>query len=236
MFIFIAGLKEKVFLRNILILLSSFFILGAALNDGFSGWFFGIPFIILLYCILPLQKKWSLVICLTASLLVILVSDAKWKSSYIFPIIGQEVKITKDIHVVTYPDEDMPAYDQFYRLPQKENDYTDPLAPAITRDTVNSGTVFTVREIIAVHPEFTLNHKFVLSNNEQEIYVNDSGLFSDGNGDIEVPFCDEVEWQLCNSVFESGGIDPMAPTFRLLASLMYYPALPLLLASLFKAH
>lgn len=220
-------LIQNPFVRVGIVIVSLVFLAGAALNDGWTEWFWGIPFLFLIYKLSPGGKRFRIFVVLILAVLVVGVSGWKFKSPLVYPVIGQEVTIVDPIPVMIFSSyqEDLPSYNA-------------------TLIGINSGECiscsgsryissgkFIVREMVVSNPDFGLQYDFILENAEDRFKVTDYLLWTEIADPGEPgPFCNYVEWEYCATVknISQYGIDAMQPQLRYLTLLMYYPVAPLM--------
>lgn len=200
-------IKENNLLRISGVILCVPFILGAALNDGWTAWFWGLPFVFLIYALSNLPKKQNTMLFIGIIGAMLLVSELKSVTGLVYPVIGSEVVTIKDIPVVAF-ESDIPTYD-FY----PDEDYQS----RTNRSIIATGTKFTVVVVKAYHPDFDLKHRFVLANEDSKVAFDTEQLES-----AIKPLCYSVSGEICRQ-----NMDPMRPLFRCLTSLMYYPVPPI---------
>ncbi len=201
------------FLKIIILFLCSLFIAGAALNDGWTGWFWGLPFLYVFYRFLPCAYRTRIVVVLVLGVCMVLIAYVKGMSSLVYPAIGSKVTVLQDIPIVQFGNK-LPQYDM---NPDFDYDKGCVGCGSNSRYTVPAGTIYTVKDVTAYSPDFGLAHEYILDDGTGPIKVSTSAF-----NDSKVPLCYRVQGIICEY-----GVDPMRREFRLLASLMYYPVLPL---------
>jgi hypothetical protein len=221
----IQKLRENIVFRYLVIFVCFIFILGAALNDGWSGWFWGLPFIFVMHMVLPVHSKQKSTIVFIALIFMIGVSYGKSNSPFVYPAIGDQIEVKEIIPTIVLESYlgTRPNYDYVGMKEEMESGRCQSCGEA---GVISVGTVLVLERIIPTHADFGLGHEFIFSDtNGKLLQVSDNALWrvnEDGLGS----FCSRVNWDNCAE-------DPMHPFLRLLASLMYYPALPLIAISWF---
>lgn len=216
--------------RKTLIVISILICAGGAFNDGWSEWFFAVPFLHLLYKTLRVSTWKKVLLCGTIFVAMVTVSNLKYESSLVFPVIGQQVKLLEDIPVISYPG--TPTY---YDIYPESGIHSDESVSGI----VSKNTVFFVKRIDISNADFGTSARFVLVNATEEIVVKEytltTGAYIKADQEKDKAFCKKVEWEFCNTV-PTKGTDPMFKLFRWLASLMYYPMGPIAIMNGFLMH
>lgn len=213
--------------RDLLIVASLLFLVGAAVNDGLTGWFWGLPFLYVLYVVLPLQRWIKIFLCSFLLAITIFTSNSIWDSRIIFPVIGQKVVLVADVPTQIFPADFTDDLKTYYDThPEFE------CSSWCTKGSIKRGTIFEVKRIEQRTFDLGAALNFVLSDGTNELIINDDDFddLSVTGEKNQKSFCHFVEWEFCNS---SGSkeyrADPMRTEFRWLASLMYYPVAPFLM-------
>ncbi|GEM_PF-4881392 len=211
--------KRQNWLKKLLLITSPLFIIGGALNDGLTGWLFAIPFIYLIYISLPYPVWKRRLLCLFIILVVITISSLKYTSSLIYPVINQPIKFRSDIPTVTYSSGGSIYYDAFNEIHDQDE----------IKSSIPRNSTFFVKKIVATHPDFDNQLRFILTDGNQELIVKDYFLtksaYISSDKENSMAFCKKVEWEFCSKISEDH-VDPMSPLFRWLTWLMAYPGAP----------
>ncbi len=214
-------LTQNLFVRAGIVFVSLIFLAAAALNDGWTEWFWGVPFLFLIYKLSPGNKKIRIAVVLILAGLVGCVSYFKYMSPFVYPFIGQSLETTKPIPTIvleSYQGE-MPYYDYMNMKQEMElgecKSCSDP-------DVVPAGSVLTLEKIIPHTSDFNTNQLFVFTNSSGTVLLIARNEMARDNKDGLGTFCERVNWDTCAE-------DPMLSNFRVLTHLMYYPAAPVIL-------
>lgn len=214
-------------LRYISIVVCGLFIAGAALNDGFTSFYFGIPFIFFLFFLLSTTWMRAFLICAAIAIAMVSVSHLKWTSPLVYPEVGSEVVAVKDIPVLIHSDGD-----KFFGIG------CGGCMRGLGEGFIAENSRFTVERIYVSTGEFNVIHHFVLSN-ETELFrvdVNDTTRDWIARNEDNT-LCGYVSWDFCDRPMVGNQYyDPMQPVFRYLTLLMYYPALPLIVPATIHDH
>lgn len=217
-------LIQNPFVRVGIVLVSLVFLAGAALNDGWTEWFWGIPFLFLIYKLLPGNKKIRVAVVLVLAGLVGGVSHFKYTSPLVYPLIGQTIEVTKPIPTIVFESYlgEMPRYD-YTNAKQKME-----LGECVTcsePDVIPTGSVLTLEKIIPYTDFSNVNEIFVFTNSDRIILAVSLDQMMRDNKDGLGTFCERVLWDTCAE-------DPMPSNFRILTHLMYYPGIPLIVLNM----
>lgn len=207
-----------------LIILSLLFMTGGAFNDGWTEWFWALPFFVLLYKILPVRKILKILICLLIFISMIVVADKKWKSSVVFPVVGQQVILLDNLDVYSFKGSSMLHYN--YQESDSSSD--------IDIKHIPKNTTLFVKQVYMSYADFGSFPKFVLSNGTQDLELHYRSLMDISpitKKENDRSICKKVRWDFCRKANSQPFSipDPMARPFRWLSHLMFYPVSPLLL-------
>lgn len=215
---------QNPFVRVFLVAVSLIFLAGAALNDGWTEWFWGIPFLFLIYKLSPGDKRVRIAAVLVLAGLVVGVSHFKYTSPLVYPLVGQAIETTKPIPTYVYDYEDhmgkMPVYD--YR-DMKQVMESGECVSCSEPNIVPAGSVLTLEKIIPYTGlSSNPNNIFVFTDSGRTVLTVARDEMVRNNKDGLGTFCERVHWDTCAE-------DPMPAHFRVLTYLMYYPAAPVLI-------
>lgn len=226
-------INARPILRNCILVFCFVGILGAALNDGLTSWFWGVPLLIPIYLLLPIQKKFAALLCVLLIVLMFAVSNTKWTSNFVYPVIGQTIVLKEEIPLKEYhmnygESSQIPYFDIY----AGEEDILS-TSEYVVKSSVPEGVVFTVVKIIPRESDLVSSQSFLLENNTSQFIVNDSDISNPYNQEKLVDFCDRVEWQFCDIAMNNS--DPMRPILRSFTTLMWYPIFPVMFMSMFES-
>ncbi len=212
--------------RSLLLTISLFFITGGAVNDGLTGWFWALPFFYLFYCMFTVSKVARVLLTSSLFVLMVLVSHFSWESPIVYPVIGQAVIAKEDISTITYPETNQVHYDFYSDLPSRGS--------MTGLDVVPKSSTGILKKISQGTEDMGTYPVFVVAFPSTDLYVADRDIRKKEfvEDKVDRSFCGKVEWSFCSASLEKA--DPMRKEFRFLASLMYYPALPLLFPAMFS--
>lgn len=215
-------LIQNPFVRVGIVLVSLVFLAGAALNDGWTEWFWGMPFLFLIYKVTPGNNRIKIVAVLILAALVVGVSHFKYTSPLVYPFVGQTIETTKPIPIIVLESSlgKMPRYDY---MNMKQEMESGECRSCSGPDVVPAGSVLTLEKIIPYSGlSSNPNNLFVFTNSGRTIVAVSSEEVMRDNKDGLGTFCERVNWDTCAE-------DAMPSNFRVLTYLMYYPAVPVLI-------
>lgn len=214
-------LIQNPFVRAGIVLVSLVFLAGAALNDGWTGWFWGIPFLFLIYRLSPGTKRVRIAAVLLLVGLVGGVSHFKYTSPLVYPLVGQTIETIKPVPTIVLESYlgRMPRYD--YRNMKQDMELSKCMSCS-EPDVVPAGSVLTLEKIIPYSDFPNADQIFVFTNSDRTILAVSRVEMMRDNKDGLGTFCERVNWDTCAE-------DPMPSNLRILTNLMYYPAVPVLI-------
>ncbi len=223
-------LKENTSLRISGVVVCILFILGAASNDGLTGWVLGIPFILFLYLLFPSARLKRALVTVAFGVFMVSLSYGKDYTSVVYPVVGQTVTVTHDFSVTYYDYDSENFYVPFDRegyMAFCEGPDCEPYDDG-SRTKFKTGDVFYVTRILTSHPDLALTHQYILVNEQgEEVRVYNNELNSSYSQDKTNSFCNKVHWEICSEI-GNNPFDPMAYVPRKLSMLMNYPLIPTL--------
>lgn len=210
--------------RGLLLTIALFFVAGGAVNDGLTGWFWALPFLYLFYRMLATGKQARILLTSLLFLLMVLMSHFSWESPLVYPVIGEGVIAKEDIQTTTYKDTHHANYDGY-------PDFHTGYEYLERKDVVPQASIGKVKKISQGTEDLGAYPVFVVAFPSGDVYVAQRDIMNKVSAldEGDRSFCGKVEWSFCMS----GKVaDPMRLEFRFLASLMYYPVLPLMFPTL----
>lgn len=147
-------MKHKIFLW-ILYLIGILFILGGAVNNGFSRFFMAIPFMILVSLISKIWLKNDKLFYFSISLIILSIATnlTQTKNHFLYPILSDGyIEILKDGYHIEFSD----GSGSFITEEEKNNEHQI-LPENIIYTRLSKGDKFKVTGIKITHPEFGTN-------------------------------------------------------------------------------
>ena len=168
-------------IKFLLIPLSVVFVFAGAVNDGPTGYVLSLPFfVILLYYIFSIPQKWikySLSIVLAIS---ILFYYSLPRNPIIYPQLGQELVLYKDIKIFSFSKDSctyfQPTYldEEFLEETPLNDDFFTTCIPKIK--TLFKGSKFYATEVRTAHPDFGKKYIVKFSNNNDFFYLDEENF------------------------------------------------------------
>lgn len=164
-------------IKLFLIPLSLIFVLAGSVNDGATGYVLSLPFsAIILYYISKSPEKWIKYSLLATLALATLIYYTQSKNSILYPQLGNELVLHKDIQIFTFARKSCTYFQPTYLNeeflednPLNEEFFTADCIPEVK--ILSKGSKFTAVEVTTAHPDFGKNYFVRFSNKEDSFYL-----------------------------------------------------------------